>query len=233
MLASEERLRLAQDAGGIVTWEWKRGHRRGGLDRADARPAGARAGRALAVLQRLSRSGAPGRRRRGARAAARDPRGRGNRSTRSFRIVRPDGSVRWLAGRGEVARNDVGEPRRMMGVNYDVTERRGGDRGAGALQRRAGGARRGGRGQARPAAEDGEPGPAHGRHRARLQQPAHGGPERADAPPEAAARRRGRPAADRQRRAGRRARRLPHPAHAGLRPQAGARSPGPSTCRSS
>jgi two-component sensor histidine kinase len=41
-----------------------------------------------------------------------------------FRIVRPDGEVRWLAGRGTVVGGGVGGPRRMIGVNYDVTDRR-------------------------------------------------------------------------------------------------------------
>lgn len=41
-----------------------------------------------------------------------------------FRIKRPDGTVRWLAGAGRVLRASGGEPDRMIGVNYDVTEQR-------------------------------------------------------------------------------------------------------------
>jgi PAS domain S-box-containing protein len=39
-----------------------------------------------------------------------------------FRILRPDGTVRWLATRGEALRDETGRPRRFVGVNFDVTE---------------------------------------------------------------------------------------------------------------
>ena len=41
-----------------------------------------------------------------------------------FRVVFPDGSVRWLAARGLVKRDSHGEPERMFGVSWDITERR-------------------------------------------------------------------------------------------------------------
>ena len=41
-----------------------------------------------------------------------------------FRVVWPDGSVHWLKANGEVFRNELGNPIRMVGVNYDVTERK-------------------------------------------------------------------------------------------------------------
>ena len=41
-----------------------------------------------------------------------------------FRIVRPDGRVRWLANRGRVVRDADGTPRRMFGLSFDVTDRR-------------------------------------------------------------------------------------------------------------
>lgn len=42
-----------------------------------------------------------------------------------FRIIRPDGEVRWLVGRGRLFRDGhSGSPLRMFGVNYDVTERK-------------------------------------------------------------------------------------------------------------
>jgi PAS domain S-box-containing protein len=39
-----------------------------------------------------------------------------------WRVVWPDGSVHWIAGRGQVLMDDSGEPSRMIGVNMDVTE---------------------------------------------------------------------------------------------------------------
>jgi PAS domain S-box-containing protein len=41
-----------------------------------------------------------------------------------FRILWPDGSVRWLVGKASVFRDDSGNPIRMIGVDYDVTERK-------------------------------------------------------------------------------------------------------------
>lgn len=41
-----------------------------------------------------------------------------------FRIVRGDGAVRWIAGHGVTVSNSAGRPVRMVGVNYDVTERK-------------------------------------------------------------------------------------------------------------
>jgi PAS domain S-box-containing protein len=41
-----------------------------------------------------------------------------------YRIVRPDGGVRWVEGRGEVFRDAAGRPERVIGVCVDVTERK-------------------------------------------------------------------------------------------------------------
>ena len=39
-----------------------------------------------------------------------------------FRVVWPDGSVRWLVGKASVFRDGDGNPVRMIGVDYDVTD---------------------------------------------------------------------------------------------------------------
>lgn len=41
-----------------------------------------------------------------------------------FRMIMPDGGVRWIHGRGIMLRDNHGRPRRLIGVNLDVTERR-------------------------------------------------------------------------------------------------------------
>ena len=41
-----------------------------------------------------------------------------------FRVLWPDGSVRWLKANGQVFRDERGAPLRMVGVNYDITERK-------------------------------------------------------------------------------------------------------------
>ena len=39
-----------------------------------------------------------------------------------YRVVWPDGTVRWVAARGQVTRDVDGRPVRMLGVAFDVTE---------------------------------------------------------------------------------------------------------------
>jgi PAS domain S-box-containing protein len=41
-----------------------------------------------------------------------------------FRVAHPDGSVRWVMGKGEVLRDDAGRPVRLLGVNVDITDRK-------------------------------------------------------------------------------------------------------------
>jgi len=41
-----------------------------------------------------------------------------------WRVVWPDGSVHWVAGRGQAVIDESGEPARLLGVNLDVTERK-------------------------------------------------------------------------------------------------------------
>ena len=48
----------------------------------------------------------------------------GQQTTGEWRVVWPDGSVHWIAGRWQVLMNESGEPFRVVGVNMDVTERK-------------------------------------------------------------------------------------------------------------
>ena len=41
-----------------------------------------------------------------------------------FRIVRPDGTIRWMVANGHIFYDEQGVPVRMIGVNMDVTERK-------------------------------------------------------------------------------------------------------------
>lgn len=41
-----------------------------------------------------------------------------------FRIIRPDGTVRWLAGRAKIVPTADGAGRRLIGLNWDITEQK-------------------------------------------------------------------------------------------------------------
>ncbi len=41
-----------------------------------------------------------------------------------FRIIHPEKGIRWIQGRGQMRRDRDGRPLRMIGVNFDVTEQR-------------------------------------------------------------------------------------------------------------
>jgi formate hydrogenlyase transcriptional activator len=41
-----------------------------------------------------------------------------------YRIVQPDGSIRWIVARGRRYLKSTGEPDRIMGVSLDITERK-------------------------------------------------------------------------------------------------------------
>ena len=48
----------------------------------------------------------------------------GKMAPTEYRVVRPDGEVRWLLSRGEMLQNGTGRIVRATGVNIDITERR-------------------------------------------------------------------------------------------------------------
>jgi PAS domain S-box-containing protein len=41
-----------------------------------------------------------------------------------FRVTHPDGSVHWIAGRGEITKNTAGQASRVAGVYYEISERK-------------------------------------------------------------------------------------------------------------
>lgn len=45
-------------------------------------------------------------------------------SKMEYRMLWPDGSLHWIASRARVFNDDAGKPRRMIGVNMDITERK-------------------------------------------------------------------------------------------------------------
>ncbi len=119
---SEEHLRVALDAARLGTWNWdlstQRVHWSQTLERIHGLEPGTFGGdfqayqqdihpedrdRVLATV-RQSLDGAP--------------------HVLSYRIIRPDGEVRWLEAHGRLLRDAAGAPARMVGVCTDITDRR-------------------------------------------------------------------------------------------------------------
>src|SRR5262249_12674413 len=53
-----------------------------------------------------------------------------------YRIVRPDGTMRWLYGKAVVECDDTGQPTRSVGTMYDITDRKMAEQSAADAQRR-------------------------------------------------------------------------------------------------
>jgi PAS domain S-box-containing protein len=58
------------------------------------------------------------------RHAIQDAMGAGEDRSIEYRIVRPDGEIRWISARGRLHRGESGLPNLLMGVSIDITERR-------------------------------------------------------------------------------------------------------------
>jgi PAS domain S-box-containing protein len=119
---SERRLRLAIDAGRMGTWEQElpggRVHWSPEIERLHAIPAGSFDG----TLEAAWRDIHPDDRATVVSASA-DAIARRRDHKLLYRIVRPDGGVRWIESFATVVRDPSGEPARLVGVASDVTDR--------------------------------------------------------------------------------------------------------------
>ena len=122
--ASEERLRLAQKAAGIGTFE--RDVQTGritfaeGIEPLYGLPPGGLEGKTVAFFSDLVH---PDDKERAARLVQQAFK-TGQPTEGEWRAIWPDGSVHWIASRWQVLMDDSGEPSRVVGVNMDVTERK-------------------------------------------------------------------------------------------------------------
>ena len=134
---SEKRLNLAADSANLGMWEWDIAHNEiwitdKGRDPPWLRILGEARFRPFPKqgASRGSRIGAPGRRQTLCTPA---------QSIRSeYRVVLPDGQVRWIAGRGHVEFDRDGKPVRMRGASVDITQPQAGGVGGGAAPQRDG-----------------------------------------------------------------------------------------------
>ncbi|HTQ49839.1 MAG TPA: PAS domain-containing protein, partial [Candidatus Acidoferrales bacterium] len=120
--ASEARMNLAANAAGLRHWEWNmvRDELRA-TDRTAARsgPAGFEQRGFEQFLSSLH----PDDRQSVSHAVAKSMNGDGDYES-EYRVVRPNGAVRWVVSRGRVESNSVGKPVRMRGVSLDITLRK-------------------------------------------------------------------------------------------------------------
>jgi PAS domain S-box-containing protein len=121
--ASLERLRLAQAAAGMGTFEW---NIRTGvsiwtpeLEAIYGLPTGGFGGTQAAFEDLVH----PDDRRR-ATGLIEEALKTGEPTKGEWRVIWPDGTVHWIAGRAQAFVDESGEPSRVVGVNVDITERK-------------------------------------------------------------------------------------------------------------
>jgi PAS domain S-box-containing protein len=120
---SEERLRLALEAGNMGTWDWNittdallwdsRQFELFGIPPQEFREVGAQA------LARIHPEDRPR-----VHAATANARGHGAPFREEFRVVHPDDSVHWLVGLGHPLKDASGKVTRIIGINFDITDQK-------------------------------------------------------------------------------------------------------------
>ena len=120
---SEERLRLALDAGRMGSWEWRIGSHRvtwsPGLEAIHGLEPGTFEGTFEAYQSDIHPED-----REYVLDSLRKTLQEGKEHRIEYRIVLPDGTVRWVEGRGNLIRSEDGRPSRMVGVCMDIDERK-------------------------------------------------------------------------------------------------------------
>lgn len=126
---SQERLRIALDAGRMGTWDWDMQAGTMRWSESLERIHGLRPGAFAGTFEHFQDDMHPEDRTRVLRSierAVHDER----EYALDYRIIRPtDGAVRWLTVRGRVLRDEDGRPQGMAGVCADITERKEAERG--------------------------------------------------------------------------------------------------------
>jgi len=123
LAVSNDRLRLAVEAGGSVAWDWDlksgQGRRVGDLQTIFGIPADSYSGQ----IEDFRGNIHPADRAMVSRAVE-DARQSRKPYAAEFRVVRPDGSVRWITARGNFHHADHSDDVRMLGMAVDITERK-------------------------------------------------------------------------------------------------------------
>jgi len=123
---SERRLRIAQHAARVGTWEWDIETGRSVWSEMIWELLGIEQGDAEVTVDRFASFIHPDDRER-VWDNVNDVIANGEEYYDEFRLVRKDGSVLWVASQGRLSRFPNGQPERMLGVNIDITERKAAD----------------------------------------------------------------------------------------------------------
>lgn len=120
---SEARLRLALEAGRMGTWEWTVATQQvvwsEGLEAIHGLRPGTFGGTFEAFLNDVHPDDLEM-----VQSRIRQTLERGEDHHIEYRLVRPDGEIRWVEGRGKLSHDEHGQPQRMVGVCIDITERK-------------------------------------------------------------------------------------------------------------
>jgi PAS domain S-box-containing protein len=119
---SEERLRLALDAGGMGTWEVDLRTGEGQIDANQAAILGLPPATPRLGMRDFLNLVHPDDRQEVRRQQAITLQGSDFRA--EFRILRPNRQVRWLVVQGNTSRDATGRPYRVIGITYDITARK-------------------------------------------------------------------------------------------------------------
>jgi PAS domain S-box-containing protein len=120
---SEERLRLALDAGRMGTWEWSLGGNKVTWSPALEAIHGLAPGTFPGTFEAYQSDIHP-EDRQYVQDSLRRTLEEGREHRIEYRIVLPDGAVRWVEGRGRLIRDEEGRPTRMVGVCMDIDDRK-------------------------------------------------------------------------------------------------------------
>lgn len=119
---SEGRLRLAIEGARIGTWDWDLQTMVGTWSDRTAEIMGVPTGENITTELRYRLMHPEDRD--WVRAAFADAIAAGGEVSTEYRIIRPDGELRWIASRGVVTQDEHGTPLRIVGTVRDVTQRR-------------------------------------------------------------------------------------------------------------
>jgi len=121
---SENRLRLAQHAARVGTWEWDIPTGKSVWSDMIYELLGLKPGDGAATVDRFAEFIHPEDRERALRHVNEVINSGGEEYYDEFRIVRRDETVLWISAKGRVLRAADGTPERMIGVNIDINERK-------------------------------------------------------------------------------------------------------------